>query len=409
MESLHPREIELGLDRVRAVRDRLGLSSPPFTIVTVGGTNGKGSTVAMLTRIWHDAGYRVGAYTSPHLLTFHERIRIGDRMATDKELCEAFGRVEQARGDIPLTYFEFGTLAALDLFREQRMEIAVLEVGLGGRLDAVNVWEADVAIVTSVGTDHQDWLGTDREQIGYEKAGIFRPGQCAVCGDPHPPQSLLRHARDIGARLRCLNRDFEIDTADHAWSWRRGGKVLSGLPYPAMRGEYQLHNAACVLMALDCLADRWPVTAANIRVGLTQAVLPGRFQTLPGYPRQVLDVAHNVEAAEALAHTLAAQTLTGTTYAVCAMLRDKPMADVARQLAPHIAHWHIAGIDLPRGASVEVLHAALEQAGVAAVTEHPDIESAYRAALSQAGPDDRVLVFGSFHTVGVILRVLPTP
>jgi len=409
MESLHPREIELGLDRVRTVRDRLGLASPPFTVVTVGGTNGKGSTVAMLTQIWHDAGYRVGAYSSPHLLTFHERIRLGDRLASDSELCDAFGRVEQARGEIPLTYFEFGTLATLDLFREQQLEIAVLEVGLGGRLDAVNAWDADVAIVTSVGTDHQDWLGTDREQIGYEKAGIFRAGRCAICGDPHPPQSLLNHARDTGSRLLCLNREFEIDKIDHAWSWRRGGKVLSGLPYPAMRGEYQLHNAACVLMALDCLAGRWPVTMASIRTGLTQTVLPGRFQTLPGYPRQVLDVAHNVEAAQALASTLAAQSVAGKTHAVCAMLTDKPMTEVARCLASHIASWHIAGLDLPRGASVDVLHAALRKAGISVVTEYPDVAAAYRAAVSLAGPDDRVLVFGSFHTVGVILHMLSTP
>jgi len=409
METLHPREIELGLDRMRAVRDRLGLSPAPCTIVTVGGTNGKGSTVAMLTQIWHDAGYRVGAYSSPHLLTFHERIRLGDRLASDAELCEAFSRVERARGDTPLTYFEFGTLAALDLFREQRVEIAVLEVGLGGRLDAVNAWDADVAIVTSVGTDHQDWLGPDREHIGYEKAGIFRTGHCAVCGDTEPPQSLLAHAHDIGARLFCLNWDFGIDTVDHFWSWRADGKILSGLPYPAMRGAYQLHNAACALMALECLAERWPVTMANIRAGLTRAVLPGRFQTLPGYPRQVLDVAHNVEAAMALSRTLAAQVIPGRTYAVCAMLSDKPMVDVARCLAPQIASWHIAGLDVPRGASVGDLHDALRQAGISDVTEHPDVVAAYHAALSHAGPDDRVLVFGSFHTVGAILRGISTP
>jgi len=409
METLHPRAIELGLERMRIVRDRLGLSRLPFTLATVGGTNGKGSTVAMLAETWQAAGYRVGAYSSPHLLTFHERIRLGPRLVTDAELCAAFARVEQARGETPLTYFEFGTLAAVDLFREDRADLVVLEVGLGGRLDAVNAWDADVAIVTSVGTDHQDWLGTDREQIGFEKAGIFRAGRCAICGDPDPPQSLQAHARDIGARLLCLNRDFSVEANGTAWTWRAGSRVLSGLPHPSLRGDYQLLNAACVLMALDCLAVRWPVTTADIRAGLTRAILPGRFQTLPGVPRQVLDVAHNVEAAEALARTLASQAIAGRTQAVCAMLSDKPMAEVVRLLAPEIAHWHIAGLDVPRGASADVLHAALTQAGVTEVTEHPDLESAYRAALRDAGPDDRVLVFGSFHTVGAILRALSTP
>lgn len=405
MERLHPREIELGLERVHAVGDRLGLASPAFAIVTVGGTNGKGSTVAMLAGIGEAAGYRIGAYSSPHLLRYNERVRIAGRDASDAELCAAFARVEQARGDTPLTYFEFGTLAALDLFREHRVELAVLEVGLGGRLDAVNAWDADVAIVTSVGTDHQYWLGPDREAIAREKAGIYRAGRCAICGDPDPPASLLAHARGIGARLLCIHRDFDHEPADGGWAWRRDDKVQAGLPHPAMRGDYQLDNAACALMAFDCLAERFPVTVADLRAGLTRTVLPGRFQTLPGRPRVVLDVAHNVEAAQALARTLAMQPVAGRTVAVVAMLRDKPMVEVLRVLAPQIAGWYVAGLEGSRGASADELLAALAHAGVGGnIHAHRDAGSAYAAARSAVGIDDRIVVFGSFHTVGAILR-----
>lgn len=407
MEKLHPREIELGLERVRAVAERMGLAAPPFTVVTVGGTNGKGSTVAMLERILYAAGYRVGAYTSPHLNVYNERVRIGARDAGDDELITAFAAVDAARADTPLTYFEFGTLAAAELFRRRGVEIAVLEVGLGGRLDAVNLWNAEVAIVASVGTDHKDWLGPDREAIGGEKAGIYRAGRCAICGDRDPPSSLVEHAGAIGARLLRLGHDFEAQAGEGGWTWRRGSRLHAGLPHPSMRGDYQLDNAACVLMALDCLAARFPVSTGAIREGLTQAVLHGRFQTLPGRPLRVLDVAHNVEAAQALARTLRAQTVPGRTLAVCAMLRDKPIVDVVAQLAPLVSAWHVAGLDGARAASAADMRAALAAAGVKQpVHAHPDVEAAYRAALAEAGEDDRVVVFGSFHTVGAILRAL---
>lgn len=405
METLHPREIELGLVRVNEVRERLGLTQPVFAVVTVAGTNGKGSTVAMLEHSLHAAGYRVGAYTSPHLIDYNERVHISTEALSDAELCAAFERVEAVRADTPLTYFEFGTLAAVDLFRQHNVDIAILEVGLGGRLDAVNAWDAEVSIVSSVGIDHTDWLGPDRESIGREKAGVYRAQRCAICGDPEPPRSLMEVAEHLGARLLCVDRDFDFERLPEGWTWRALDKIHAGLPYPAMRGDYQLYNAACVLMALDCLAERFPVTMADIRAGLLNAVLPGRFQTLPGRPVRVLDVAHNVQAAEALARTLRAQVVPGRTIAVCGMLHDKPIVDVLRILVPLVSSWHIAGLAGARGTSTEDMRAALAAAGVSAgVGLHEDIEQAYVAALAEASENDRIVVFGSFHTVGAILR-----
>jgi dihydrofolate synthase/folylpolyglutamate synthase len=297
----------------------------------------------------------------------------------------------------------------VDQFRAANVDVAILEVGLGGRLDAVNLWDADVAIVASVGTDHRDWLGPDREAIGREKAGIYRRGRCAICGDADPPATLLAHAAAIDARLLRIHRDFDYELTDGGWRWRAGSRLYAGLPHPAMRGDYQLDNAACAIMALDCLAERLPVQLADIRAGLHRAVLPGRFQTLPGRPLRVFDVAHNIEAAQALARTLARQPIAGRTIAVCGMLRDKPIAEVLRQLAPQIDAWHLASLEGARGASAEDLRAALAAAGVeTGVTTHAHVEAAYAAAVSEASEPDRVLVFGSFHTVGAILRALST-
>lgn len=405
METLHPREIELGLVRVEEVRDRLGLAHPAFAVITVSGTNGKGSTVAMLEQALHAAGYRVGAYTSPHLIEYNERVRIATKAVDDAELCAAFERVEAERLETPLTYFEFGTLAAIDCFRQRKVEIAILEVGLGGRLDAVNAWDADVSIVSSVGIDHTEWLGPDRESIGREKAGIFRAQRCAICGDPDPPRSLIEFAERIDARLLCVDRDFDFERLPDSWTWRALDKKHYGLPYPAMRGDYQLYNAACMIMALSCLVGRFPVKMADIRSGLLNAVLPGRFQTLPGRPVRVLDVAHNVQAVKALARNLTAQVVPGRTIAVCGMLQDKPIVEAVRSLAPLISHWHVAGLPVARGASTEDMHAALAEAGVGeGAGLHEDIEQAYFAALAEASENDRIVVFGSFHTVSAILR-----
>jgi dihydrofolate synthase/folylpolyglutamate synthase len=361
----------------------------------------------MLEAILDSAGYRIAAYTSPHLLRYNERVRIAGASASDEALCDAFARVEAARGDIPLTYFEFGTLAALDLFRHERVPLALLEVGLGGRLDAVNVIDADVAVLTSIGTDHQDWLGPDRETIGREKAGIFRAGRPAICGDPEPPASIGENAAAIGARLYQLGREFSWQRQDGGWTWRSAAHARTGLPYPAMRGDYQLDNASCVLMALECLAHDFPVSQAHIRTGLLTSVLPGRFQTLPGLPVRVLDVAHNIEAAQALARTLAAQPVFGHTIAVVGMLKDKPITEVLRALAPQVATWHLASLAAsPRGASAEQLASHLREVGVNATPcLHADPLAAYHAALSEAGPQDRVVAFGSFYTVGAILPV----
>ncbi len=361
----------------------------------------------MLEAILHAAGYRVGAYTSPHLLRFNERVRLRTQEVDDSALCAAFARVEAARGEVPLTYFEFGTLGALDLFRAQRLEIAVLEVGLGGRLDAVNAFDADVAIVTSVGTDHQDWLGPDRESIGREKAGIFRRGRPAICGDPQPPASVASAAQMSGAQLYQIGRDFGFERQSAGWRFWTQTAARGALPYPALRGDYQLNNAACALMALETLGSVIPVTQSDVRTGLLNAVIPGRFQTLPGTPVRVLDVAHNIEAAQAFAATLAAQPIAGRTLAVVGMLKDKPIAAVLRVLSETVHAWYVGGLEQEsvRGASADELRAALQEAAVAApVHVFADIASAYAAALAAAAPVDRIVAFGSFYTVSAILR-----
>ncbi|MHB8454136.1 MAG: bifunctional tetrahydrofolate synthase/dihydrofolate synthase [Acidiferrobacterales bacterium] len=407
METLHPREIDLGLDRVRAVGANLGLERLPFPVVTVAGTNGKGSTVAMLEMILHAAGYRVGAYTSPHLIDYNERVRTATVSASDADLSSAFERVEQARGQTSLTYFEFGTLAAVDLFRSQHVDIAILEVGLGGRLDAVNLWDAEVAIISSIGIDHTQWLGPDRESIGREKAGIFRAGRPAVCSDPAPPATISQVAAAIGARLLLLGRDFSFERGATGWTWRSASVhgVRSALPYPAMRGDYQLYNASGVLMALELLAPRFPVTQGQVRSGLLDAILPGRFQTLPGVPRRILDVAHNAQAAHAFAATLSSQKVAGSTLAVVGMLKDKPMAEVLAALAGVIDRWYLASLVTERGASAQQLQAALRESGGQAPAElYGDVNEAFAAAMSRATAADRIIVFGSFHTVGAILR-----
>ncbi|MBI5611648.1 MAG: bifunctional tetrahydrofolate synthase/dihydrofolate synthase [Gammaproteobacteria bacterium] len=405
METIHPREIELGLARTGAVGERMGLAHLPFPIVTVAGTNGKGSTVALLEHCLHAAGYRVGAYTSPHLLAYNERVRLTTEPVGDAALCEAFEAVEQARGATSLSYFEFGTLAALELLRRARVDIAILEVGLGGRLDAVNLWDADIAMISAIGIDHTDWLGDTRESIGREKAGIFRAGRPAICSDPNPPDSIAAAAARVGAQLLLVHRDFDFAANDQGWNWRSRAQQRAGLPYPAMRGTYQLYNASGVLMALELLAARFPVTQTQVRAGLLGASLPGRFQTLPGRPLRVLDVAHNPQAAQALAATLRDQPVSGKTIVVVGMLKDKPIVDVMRAMAVVVDRWHVASLGGARGATAEQLSAAMAEAGIRApITLHADVSAAYAAACREARTDDRVVAFGSFHTVGAILR-----
>lgn len=404
IESVHPRDIELGLERVHAVLEAMDLRQPSFTAITVAGTNGKGSTVAMIETCLREAGYRVGAYTSPHLIRYNERVRIDGRDATDEQLCAAFERIERKRGSVALTYFEFGTVAAFEMFRARDVEIAVLEVGMGGRLDAVNAIDADVAVVTSIGIDHTAWLGTDRESIGREKAGIFRAGRPAICGDPQPPASIAASAERVGARLLQLNRDFFAEPADNGWVWRFGTNVRTGLPFPALRGDYQLRNAACALTALAAISDRFPLSQAQLRAGLMHAIVPGRLQVLPGQPLRVFDVAHNPDAALALAATLKRQFVRGITHAVFGMLKDKDIAGTVRAMQDVVNRWYVATLPTRRAATAEEILGILTSVGVnGPARPYVDIRAAYAAARRAAGKDDRILVFGSFYAVGDIL------
>ncbi|WP_421886982.1 bifunctional tetrahydrofolate synthase/dihydrofolate synthase [Methylibium sp.] len=409
-DALHAQTIDMGLERVVKVRDALGLK-PGFPLITVAGTNGKGSTCALLASVLDAAGYRVGVYSSPHLLRYNERVRIDGAPVGDAALCAAYARVEGARGHTPLTPFEFGTLAAMCVFAEADLDAAVLEVGLGGRLDAVNAFDADCAIVTSIGIDHVDYLGPTRESIAVEKSGVFRAGRPAICADPEPPVTIAQEARRLGARLLQSGRDYRVrrDPGD-TWTLIRRSGELTGLPLPALAGDVQLHNAGACLMALETLARILPVDAAQIHRGLQQVQLIGRFQRWrrhPGAPEVLLDVAHNPHAAQRLAVTLAQHPVRGRTLAVFAMLRDKDIAGTAQALRDGVDAWFVAGIAERRGASAADMAAALDAAQVQR-TVHLCASplDAYRDAVAAAGPDDRVLVCGSFSTVAAVLREL---
>ena len=403
LERLHPSTIDLGLDRVRRVKDALGLV-PDFPLIVVGGTNGKGSTSAYLAAILDAAGYKTGLYTSPHLLRYNERVRVAGREAGDAELIAAFERVDAARDDVSLTYFEFGTLGAMARFIDAGIDVAVLEVGLGGRLDAVNVFDADVAVVTSVDLDHMDYLGDSREKIGFEKAGIYRAGRPAICVDPAPPVSLLEHARRIGADLRCVDRDFSAQREDDHWTYRSLGTGWTELPLPAMAGACQLRNASGALAALEAIQDRLPVDVAAIRRGLAATHVPGRFQYIAQAPAVILDVAHNPEAARALAATLRSQPVGGRTLAVVGMLADKDAAGVFASLRDEIDAWWTCTPASSRARDARALAAVLHgQVGEAPIHVQPDVVRALAEARSAAREDDRILVFGSFYTVAAVL------
>ncbi|HXU93418.1 MAG TPA: bifunctional tetrahydrofolate synthase/dihydrofolate synthase [Gallionella sp.] len=405
LESLLPKTIALGLERVAQVKQLLNLQ-PDFPVIVVGGTNGKGSVCAMLESILQAAGYRVGCYTSPHLLRYNERVRIAKRQASDAELCASFEKIDLARGDIPLTYFEFGTLAAMQLFIEKRVEVAILEVGLGGRLDAVNVFDADCAVVTSVDIDHVDYLGDTREQIAFEKAGIFRKGCVAICADSDVPQAIRDHAQQTGTELWCIGSEFGFTPHPGQWDYRGKSSARSALPYPALRGAFQLHNASAVLAALDALKERLPVSMEAVRRGLVEVQLAGRFQFVPGKPQLILDVAHNPHAARSLAQNLAALPPCPHTFAVFAMLKDKDMAGVVHALDPYVDTWLVAGIAAPRGATAGELAQVLRQCGVRGqIMTFADTAQALRHAYNAAGENDRIAAFGSFYTVAEAMHV----
>lgn len=412
IEARHGQQIELGLDRVKAVRDALALHLTPLTTFTVGGTNGKGSTCAMLESILLAAGYSVGKYTSPHLLRYVERISINGAPIDEGVLAQAFEAVENARGDIPLTYFEHGTLAAWVCFMKAGVNALVWEVGLGGRLDAVNIFDSDCAIVTSVDLDHMDYLGNTVEAIAFEKAGIFRPGCPAICAQPNPPQTLVEYAHQIGAKLQIIGEDFgymgQVGGQAQWTFWSdRGTKRRSGLAYPALRGAYQLQNACAVMAALQAVGQKLPVSMQAIRQGFMTVSLPGRFQVWPGLPTVILDVGHNPHAARALAGTLAVMPYAGRTFAVFGMLGDKDIETVVQTLLPRVTDWFPVALSGPRGLTSAALIERMQAAGVVApLSGYISPQAGFFAAQKAAVKDDRIVVFGSFLTVAGVLSEL---
>ena len=407
-ERLHPKEMDFTLERVRQVKQRLGLE---FTVpvITVAGTNGKGSSCAMLEAIALQAGYRVGLYIKPHLVHFEERCRVNGQMAAASELLPHFEAVERARGEVSLTYFEFTMLAILRLFSQAPLDVVILEVGLGGRLDAVNVIDADCAVITSIALDHTEYLGPDRESIGFEKAAIMRAGKPVIVSDPVAPRSVIEHAERLGADLRCFGRDFNYSGDKLQWNWAGRTQRYNGMAYPALRGANQLLNASGVLAAFEALRDRLPVAAQAVRNGFALVDLPGRFQIVAGQPTLVLDVAHNPHAVATLMQNLDQMGFHPRTHAVFGAMRDKDIASMLSRMAPVVDHWHFTDLPLPRAATAKELAAAhqglvVKGPGPVAVSCHADPALALAAALKGSDPTDRIVVFGSFSTVGGVLK-----
>jgi dihydrofolate synthase/folylpolyglutamate synthase len=411
-EQWSTKPILLGLERVQAVRLALGIAAAPPVVITVGGTNGKGSTCAMLESILLRAGYKVGCYTSPDFLSFLERVRVGGEPASDVAMTRAFTSVTAHGAADCLTQFELDTMAALHMFDAQQLDVWILEVGLGGRLDAVNIIDADVAIVTSVDLDHTDYLGDTREKIGFEKAGIFRTGRAAICSDPAPPQSLIDHALEIGADLWLLGRDFNYAGDQQQWNYGGREQRRNALAYPSLRGANQLLNASAVLAALEVLRLRLPVGAQEVRSGLVMVDLPGRFQVLPGRPNVILDVAHNPHAAATLAHSLGNMGFYPYTYAVFGAMADKDIDGIIVLLKEHVDHWCVTTLPSPRSATASAIEARLLAAGVqpsstpgseCSIQTFDDPTAAFTNAMKRAGESDRIVVFGSFLTVAAVL------
>jgi dihydrofolate synthase/folylpolyglutamate synthase len=409
-EQLHPKNIDMGLERVRTVAERMQIRFD-CPVITVAGTNGKGSTCAMLESILLQAGYRTGVYTSPHLVHFEERLRLSGDPVDAMKLVASFARVERARGqnedEVSLTYFEFSTLAILDVMAQAKLDVVILEVGLGGRLDAVNIIDPDCAVITSVDIDHTELLGLDRESIGFEKAGIMRTGRPVVVSDPMPPQSVLDRAVEIGADLWRFGVDFNVSGDKQQWGWAGRGRRYSGLAYPALRGANQLVNAAGVLAALAAVRDRLPITAQAVRNGLAFVELPGRFQIIPGEPTLVLDVAHNPHSVAALAANLDAMSYFPTTHAVFGAMADKDLAPMLAKVNPLIDKWYFTDLPTPRaesGAGLLTKWQAQNKRKNVTAEAYANPQQALQAAIAAADPTDRIVVFGSFYTVGGILQ-----
>jgi len=411
LETAHPVGIDMGLERITRVKEALQLNFQAV-VFTVGGTNGKGSTCALLESVLLAASYKVGCHTSPHLLSFNERARVNGEIVSDALLLEHFKAVEMARASLPnpptLTYFEFTTLAIMHLFASANLDAVILEVGLGGRLDAVNMIDTDCAIVTSIDLDHTEYLGDTREKIAFEKAGIFRTDKPAICADPVPPQSLIDHAASIGADLWLMGKDYNFQGDKQQWGWAGRGKRFSGLGYPALRGANQLLNASAVIAALMAVRDRLPVGAQEIRNGMAWVELPGRFQVLPGRPTIILDVAHNPHASAALAQNLENMAYHPYTIAVFGAMADKDLDGVLKPMMDKIDFWYLCDLPTPRAASAESLAARLRSLGFkegsdAGIEVFSSPALAYESALKKAGEGDRISVFGSFYTVAGVL------
>ncbi|MGV6816450.1 MAG: bifunctional tetrahydrofolate synthase/dihydrofolate synthase [Thiotrichales bacterium] len=409
LETLHPKKIDLGLERVREVASRLGLLEPAFPLVSVAGTNGKGSTVGLLQAMAAASGYRAGSYTSPHLQRYNERITIDRHVAEDAEIMRAFDAIDQARSEISLSYFEFGTLAAMWLFHENSVDLGILEVGLGGRLDAVNVWDADVAIITSIGIDHTQWLGDTREQIALEKVAIARSGAVLVCGDPEPPATIASYLTDIDCTLLQLGRDFSYSQSADEWFLNLGTDVIGPLPLPAQRGSHQLLNAATAVTAASCLDDRITVSKQAIKQSLRSVQLPGRFETVTknGWTI-VLDVAHNPQGGGKLAQTLRKdQALFRKTFAIVGMMEDKQAAAFMASLGSVVDHWILCAPDYYRAAAAvdlaAALHEVLPEAEISLADDTADALKQSEALLAEG---DRLLVTGSFYTVAELREKL---
>ena len=405
-EQLHPVAIDMGLDRVKTVAERMDLRFE-CPVITVAGTNGKGSTCAMLEAVLLQAGYRTGVYTSPHLVHFEERCRLHGESASAEAFAQAFAAVEAVRGDVSLTYFEFSTLAILHLMASANLDVAILEVGMGGRLDAVNIIDADCAVITSIDIDHTAILGKDRESIGFEKAGIMRAARPVIVSDPVPPQSVVDHAAAVGADLWLFGRDFNFSGDKQQWAWAGRDRRYSGMAYPALRGANQLINASGVLAALDALRQRIPVTAQAVRNGLAMVELPGRFQIVPGQPVLVMDVAHNPHSVAALAANLDAMGFYPTTHAVLGVMADKDLLPMLQKVNPMVDKWYFTDLPLPRAAKAADLQQAWQAQNTrtdTASSVHADPMLALQAAIDAADPADRIVVFGSFYTVGGVLK-----
>jgi dihydrofolate synthase/folylpolyglutamate synthase len=405
-DRVHPISMDLSLERTLEVRRRLAIDFK-VPLITVAGTNGKGSTCAMLEAIALAAGYRVGLYQKPELVHFSERCRVGGRPVAGDALVPHFEAVEQARGEITLTKFEFTTLVIARLLSREQLDLVILEVGLGGRFDAVNAFDADCTVLTSIALDHTEYLGPDRETIGFEKAHVMRPGRPAIVSDPQPPASVIDHAAKIGADLWLVGRDFHHSGDRLQWNWNGRSRRYAGLAYPALRGANQLLNAAGVLAAFEALHDVLPISAQAVRQGLALVELPGRFQIVAGQPTLVLDVAHNPQSVAVLAHNLDEMGFYPRTHAVFGAMRDKDIAAIVARMAPLVDHWHFTDLPAARAASAAELaatHAALAAAGPATSRCHANPGDALRAALEAAEPADRIVVFGSFYTVGGVLK-----